>query len=259
MPFLVAGMYAVRRHYAHVAAALRARRLTVARDVVHRFIVLVPDIRPATHEAVAQARALRPTELVGVYVGTEQGAAEAAAWWAKVAPRSGPLERLPQTGYGRWGRLREWLSGFERDERTFVTVVVPEEVEGSSVWQLLTRQRRALMLKVRLLFTPDVVVTDVLPPNVRFDSFQNSGFTTIEHENGVVTLTRLVLNPGASSTARLSCIVDPFLMTNTAVASQLAYETSPQDNLDDAVTTLTTPAAPKRLAQAARAAARHER
>ena len=161
MPFLVAGMFAVHRHYGHVAAALRARHLRVERDVLHRFIVLVPDTGPATHEALGQARALHPGELLGVYVGPDDGAAEASAWWMSVAPRSGPLERLPQTGNGRWGRLRTWLSALERDDRTFVTVVVPEEVEGTSFWQLLVRQRRVLVLKARLLFTPDVAVMDV--------------------------------------------------------------------------------------------------
>ena len=171
MPFLVAGMFAVHRHYAHVASELRARRQHVEHDVRHRFIVLVPDVGPATHEALAQARALHPGELLGVYVGPEAGAARAAAWWNTVAPRSGPLERLPQVGNGRWGRLRTWLSALQRDERTFMTVVVPEEVEGTSFRHLLIRQRRALVLKARLLFTPDVAVMDVpLVPSERADA-----------------------------------------------------------------------------------------
>jgi hypothetical protein len=168
MPFLVAGMYAIHRHYDHVASALRALGLRVERDVLHRFVVLVPDTGPATHEALAQARALRHGGLMGVYVGPEEGAAEASAWWASVAPRSGPLERLPQTGNGRWGRLRTWLSAQDRDDRSFVTVVVPEEVEGTSFWQMLFRQRSALVLKARLLFTPDVAVLNVpLVPSER--------------------------------------------------------------------------------------------
>ena len=161
MPFLVAGMLAVHRHYSQISAELRARHLTVERDVRHRFVVLVADTNPATHEAIAHARALHPTEMMGVYVGAEEGAAEAARWWASVAPRLGPLERLPQTGNGRWGRLRAWLSSVERDQGTFITIVVSEEVEGTSFRQLLLRQRRTLVLKARLLFTPDVAVMDV--------------------------------------------------------------------------------------------------
>jgi len=161
MPFLVGGMFAIQRHYAHVATALRAGGTRVTNDVRHRAIVLVPDTGPATHEALARARALRPSELLGVYVGADAGAAESAAWWLAVAPRSGPLERLPQTGSGRWGRLRTWLTGLDRDDRTFVTVVVPEEVEGTTFRDLFVRQRRTLMLKARLLFTPDVAVMDV--------------------------------------------------------------------------------------------------
>ena len=176
MPFLVTGMFAVHRHYRHVGQALRARGLAVERDVHHRFIVLVPDTGPATHEALAQARALRPDELLGVYVGPDRGSAAATAWWTTVAPRSGPLERLPQTGNGRWGRLRTWLSAMQRDDGTFVTVVVPEEVEGTSFWDLLIRQRRTLVLKARLLFTPDVAVMDVpLVPSEREDAARRIG------------------------------------------------------------------------------------
>jgi amino acid transporter len=160
MPFLVLGMLAIHRHYAHISAALRSRHLKVRRDARHLFVLLVPDTGTATHEALAQARGLSG-ELVGVYMGPDAGAARAATWWRSVAPRAGPLERLPQTGNGRWGRLRTWLADLERDDRTFVTVVVPEQVAGTSVWQLLTRQHRALLLKVRLLFTPDVAVMDV--------------------------------------------------------------------------------------------------
>jgi amino acid transporter len=160
MPFFVWGMAAVHRHYAAVGAGLRERSLTVERDVRHRFVVLVADTGTATREALNQARSLRPSELVGVYIGPERDAGHAATWWATVAPRSGPLERLPQTGDGSWGRLRTWLTERERDERTFVTVIVPEEIEGTSFRNLLTRHRRALTLKLRLLFTPDVAVMD---------------------------------------------------------------------------------------------------
>jgi hypothetical protein len=192
MPFLVAGMLAVHRHYGHVGEALRTHRSSVERDVRHRFVVLVPDTGPATHEALAQARALHPAELLGVYVGPEDGAAAAAAWWTSVAPRSGPLERLPQTGNGRWGRLRTWLAGVRRDDASFVTVVVPEEVEGTSFWNLLIRQRSALVLKARLLFTPDVAVMDVpLVPSEREDADRRLGV-----EQDVVRNVVLVPVPG---------------------------------------------------------------
>ena len=176
MPFLVAGMFAVHRHYAHVASGLRAGHLVVSRDVRHRFVVLVADTGAATHEAVAQVRALRPAALAGLYIGPTAGFEAATRWWSRVVPRAGRLQRLPETGGGTTARLRAWLSTFGRDASTFVTVVVPEEVSGSSFWQLLTTQRRALLLKVRLLFTPGVAVMDVpLVPEEREGADHRAG------------------------------------------------------------------------------------
>ena len=176
MPFLVAGMFAVHRHYAYVASALRARHFVVSRDVRHRFVVLVADTGPATHEAIAQVRALRPAALAGLYVGRPAEFEAATRWWSRVVPRAGRLQRLPDTAGGTTTRLRAWLSTVERDASTFVTVVVPEEVGGTSFWRLLTTQRRALLLKARLLFTPGVAVMDVpLVPEEREEADQRAG------------------------------------------------------------------------------------
>ncbi|HEX6130891.1 MAG TPA: APC family permease [Actinomycetota bacterium] len=174
MPFLVVGMVAVHRHYGHVWASMRARRLTVDRHVRHRFAVLVRDGGAATHEALAQVRALRPERVDAVFVGAPDRYDETASWWAVVSGRFGPLERLPN-GSG-WRGLRRWVVGRERPEGTFLTVVIPEEVDGTSLWQLLTRQRRAVWLKTRLLFTPDVAVMDVpLVPEERADAIERAG------------------------------------------------------------------------------------
>ena len=176
MPFLVVGMFAVHRHYAGVASALRSRHLVVSRDVRHRFVVLVADTGAATHEAVAQVRALRPAAIAGLYVGRPAGFEAATRWWSRVVPRAGRLQRLPEIRGGSTARLRAWLSTVGRDASTFVTVVVPEEVVGTSFWRLLTTQRRALLLKARLLFTPGVAVMDVpLVPEEREEADQRAG------------------------------------------------------------------------------------
>ena len=78
-----------------------------------------------------------------------------------MAGRFGPLERLPGDGHGMIPAIRERLRRSATGEHTFVTVVVPEEVAGTSWWHLLWRQRFAFLLKARLLFSPDVAVMDI--------------------------------------------------------------------------------------------------
>ncbi len=167
MPFIVGGLVAVHRHYDHVRQALRARRLQVDRDARHRFVFLVRDLGPATNEALAHVRALRPETIAGLYVGNPDSYEEAAAGWARKAPRSGALERLP-AGPGVIRAVQTFLRSQQHDEHTFLTVVVPEEVTGSSWWQAATRQRFAFLLKARMLFTPNVaVMNEPLVPEER--------------------------------------------------------------------------------------------
>ena len=161
MPFIVVGLLAVHRHYQHVARALRARALPLDRDARHRFLFLVRDLGPATHEALAQVRALRPRSVTPLYVGDPAAFQRVAAGWVAKAGRLGPLEQLPGNGHGTVAAIRERLRREPVDEHTFLTVVVPEEVSGTSWWQLFWKQRFAFFLKARLLFSPDVAVMDI--------------------------------------------------------------------------------------------------
>jgi amino acid transporter len=175
MPFIVVGLLAVHRHYQYVGQALRARRLHVDRAVRHRFLFLVRDLGPATHEALVQVRALRPHSVRPLYVGEPEGFAGLAKGWTEMAGRFGPLEQLPRNGRGMIPALRERLRAEETDEHTFVTVVVPEVVSGTSWWQLLWGQRFAFFLKARLLFSPDVAVMDIpLVPEEREQAARRS-------------------------------------------------------------------------------------
>jgi amino acid transporter len=175
MPFIVMGLLAVNRHYRHVAHALRARELPVDRDAQHRFLFLVRDLGPATHEALAQVRALRPRSVTALFVGDPAAFRRVAAGWAAIAGRLGPFEQLPGNGHGTAGAIRERVRREQMDEHTFLTVVVPEEVSGTSWWQLFWKQRFAFFLKARLLFSPDVAVMDIpLVPEEREEASERS-------------------------------------------------------------------------------------
>ncbi|MGH2679297.1 MAG: amino acid permease [Actinomycetota bacterium] len=182
MPFIVAGLLAVHRHYRHVAGALRTRRLTIDPAATHRFFFLVRDLGPAMHEALAQVRTLRPASVTPLYVGEPEGFDAAARGWARMAGRLGSLQRLTRNGRGTTSALRDRLRGEPRDGHTFLTVVVPEEVAGTSWWHLVWHQRFAFFLKARLLFTPDVAVMDLpLVPEERELALQRAA---VEVETG---------------------------------------------------------------------------
>ena len=192
MPFIIWGLLAVHRHYRHVEEALSHRRLTFDRLATHRFVFLVRDLGLATHEALAQVRALRPASVTPLYVGEPERFVETAEDWARMAGRMGSLERIASNGHGMISALRAYLRDVPRDEHSFVTVVVPEEVAGTSWWQILWRQRFALLLKARLLFAPEIAVMDIpLVPEERDDAI---GRSEVEGE----TVRSVVLVPVSS-------------------------------------------------------------
>ncbi len=160
IPLLVAGFYAINRHYRRVARRLRAG-------------------------AAAVAAAPRPTNTVVLYVEGFDDATRRAAWYARTIAGSGyhPIHVLGSGERDIRGRWWSWSGGgttieaLEREDRpadavldyvwklprgesTFVTVVVPEQFGRPSILAAL-RRRTAFALKLRLLREPGVVVADV--------------------------------------------------------------------------------------------------
>jgi amino acid transporter len=161
MPVIIAFFVGVHRHYEAVGRVLRATRTSPARSLPNNFLLLVPDLGPATADAIAYLRALRPERVVPLYVGDPAGHQEAAARWRSVAPRMGSLEQLPIQN----GRLVRSLRAYLRSMRSemgggFLTVVIPEDLASRSLLQYL-RRRSGFWLKVSLLFQTGIVVTNV--------------------------------------------------------------------------------------------------
>jgi amino acid transporter len=161
MPFIVLVLLAISRHYERVRRALTGPATSSVTVASNRFVFLVRDVGPATNEALVYLRGLRPIEVTPLYIGEQDGFDRAALWWAGHAARFGALQRLARTQHGVGHDLVAYLKAMPRETGGFVTVVIPEVVQGTSLWHLLVRQRRSLFLKARLLFTPEVVVTDV--------------------------------------------------------------------------------------------------
>jgi amino acid transporter len=159
MPVIILFFLSVHRHYEAVGRALRtAVDPPVAGPTT--FVLLVPDLGPATAEAVGYVRAARPTHVIPTFVGDPSGYEDASKRWSAFAPRLGSLERL-EVHDGRLARsLRARLRSIRAEGEGFVTIVIPEEIASRSILRHLGRGSR-FWLKATLLFEADIVVTDV--------------------------------------------------------------------------------------------------
>src|SRR4029079_6695205 len=101
------------------------------------FVVLVHDLGPATVDAVAYLRAIRPERVTPVYVGPEEGSAAAAAAWAARAPRLGDLVLLPGADDHLVRAVKRHIRTLHPGPDGFVTLVLPELLTGTSWWQFL--------------------------------------------------------------------------------------------------------------------------
>ncbi len=160
IPVIVAFFLAVHHHYARVAEALAAAHATTGVDGASAFVVLVRDLGPATADAVAYLRAVRPEHVTPLFVGPASAFAEASAEWSSRFPRLGRLELLEGADDHLVRTLRRYVRTARGGNVDFVTVLLPEVLSGRS-WLQFVRNRSALLLKTGLLFEPGVVVTDI--------------------------------------------------------------------------------------------------
>lgn len=159
IPVIVTIFLATHRHYERVGRILRAHNVTAIAEARNTFVVVVPDLGPATIDAISYLRALRPQRIRPLYVGPPSRFEVTARAWEAAAPRLGTLELLDGAGGSPARSLRRYVRRVH-EENGFITVVIPELLPERS-WLRFVRSRRALWLKARLFFEPDVVVTDV--------------------------------------------------------------------------------------------------
>ena len=170
MPVIVIFFLLVHRHYQRVGKALRARGLTARQGATNTFLLLVKDLGPATLDAVAYLRTIRPERVTPLFVGPVDRYEAAAAGWERCAPRLGSLQLLPGADQHLVRVVRARVRELRRSEDDFLTVMIAEELRGESSWQFV-RDRSTLLLKGALLLEPGVVVTDLpLLPGERNDS-----------------------------------------------------------------------------------------
>jgi len=161
MPVLFVLMRAVKRHYDRVAVELRPPPAGVTLPARVHAIVLVSRLHTPTLQALAYARATRPSTLVAVTVQTSP--AETRALQQEWADRDLPVELVTMDSPYRdvTGPVLDYVANIRRaSPRDLVAVFVPEYVVGHW-WEHLLHNQSALRLKARLLFRPGVMVTSV--------------------------------------------------------------------------------------------------
>jgi hypothetical protein len=161
MPVIIGFFVAVHRHYETVGRALRADLHPPVPAASNTFVLLVPNLGPATAKAIGYVRALRPGRVIALYIGDPESYQDAAERWSTFAPRLGSLRQLAI----RNGRLTRSVKAHlrsvrEADGNGFITVIISEELSSRSLLRHLGRGSR-FWLKASLFFEAGIVVTDV--------------------------------------------------------------------------------------------------
>ncbi len=159
IPFIIAGLLGVNRHYESVRVQLRRERLSASMEAENIMVVLIPDLGHATRQMVSWLRAVRPENVIPLYVG-DGSLSVAEAEWLRIAPRLGTLNRLEHEPGQAVRAVKEFVRALPRGENDFVTVVLPEEVTSGPLLYLL-RRTREFRIRAALLFEPGVVVTSL--------------------------------------------------------------------------------------------------
>ena len=157
VPWVVAALFSVHRHYERVAVLLRAGNLAAHTEGRSTFVPLVNDLGPQTIDAISYLRAIRPERCHPLFVGHAERFDEVRASWRQIAPRLGELTDLSGAGVGT---LKKELRRIRGGREEFLAVIVPERIRGGLLAGLVLG-RRWLLVKTALLFEPGTVVVDV--------------------------------------------------------------------------------------------------
>jgi hypothetical protein len=161
IPLITVGFLGIHRHYRKVEEHLRVRPEDLEEVIRHTVVVLVAGpTRPAVH-ALHYAQAMRPDHLFALTVvhDSEQRCEVEQAW-----ERTGlgvPLEVIVDEYRDLTEPIERFLTRTDAlwaDDT--LTVVIPEFVVHRW-WEHLLHNQSALLLKARLLYRRDTVVTSV--------------------------------------------------------------------------------------------------
>ena len=161
LPFLVAILYGINRHYTSVADALTLTSSDEPMPILKPPVVLVPVARldRATLQAVAFARSISPS-VKAVHIATTSESAEQFRDRWKRWTRDVDIDVIESPYRSLLQPLLRYIERIdERDDRP-ITVVLAEFVPRNW-WEWILHSQTALRLKLALLFRPNTIVIDV--------------------------------------------------------------------------------------------------
>jgi len=161
MPLVFIMMTAIRGHYDRVSIELQPTSAGSLLPSRIHVIVLVSKLHSPTLQALAFARATRPTTLTALTVRTSPAETEQLMreWVDRDVPV--PLMVLDSSFRDVTRPVIQHIANLRRESpRDVVSVFIPEYVVGHW-WEHILHNQSALRLKTRLLFQPGVMVTSV--------------------------------------------------------------------------------------------------
>lgn len=161
IPIIILLCKGVHRHYVRVGKALRADPDWHPPRMQHTVVVLVAGVHKGVLRALAYARSLAPNYLTAVTVVEDEDQREAIERQWEQYELDVPLTAITSTYRELTRPVLRFLDDLdERWENDIVTVIIPEFVVDKW-WEHFLHNQSALMLKGRLLFRQNTVVTSV--------------------------------------------------------------------------------------------------
>jgi amino acid transporter len=161
IPAIVVVLRGIHRHYQQVAAVLAVPEGYRPLPHTHTVVVLVGSVHQGVLAALTYARSLAPDRLIALSVvsGTEDSEAITEQWQRHHIGID--LELLYSPYRELTGPVLTYLDELDAAyENDIITVVLPEFVLGRW-WEPFLHNQSALLLKARLLFRRNTVVTSV--------------------------------------------------------------------------------------------------
>jgi amino acid transporter len=160
IPVLIAGFYAIHRHYSKVGRRLRAGAAAVAAapPATNHVVLYVESADAALDEALWYVRQIAGDDFEAIHVPGRRTDAGILPRFRQLTEMHPDLQMITPED-GRIDAVIEHLWSRPRGESSFVTVVVPELFRSASLVSAL--RRTEFKVKLRLLDEPGVVITDV--------------------------------------------------------------------------------------------------
>jgi amino acid transporter len=160
IPALFLVMLRIHRHYQRVSAQLQPQAAGITLPSRIHAVVLVSQLNEPALKALAFARAIHPSTVVGLRVDTNAARTKRLIEdWSR-RDVAVPLTIIPSAYRDLTEPVLEYLSKITIGPRDVVEVFIPEYVVGHW-WEQLLHNQSAFRLKSRLLYMPGVMVTSV--------------------------------------------------------------------------------------------------